>query len=85
VKAITATIELLRNSQDSLYAHHSTDEVISSLQTIQDLFEQTGQLDKAAISLLFAPTGAIQEISMDNGWGNKFLELAQEVDRILAK
>jgi hypothetical protein len=52
------------------------------LQTIQTKFEQTGILDKIQLNLLFAPTGSIQEISIDNGWGAEFIKLAAEVDKI---
>ncbi|WP_067894352.1 hypothetical protein [Nocardia vaccinii] len=37
------------------------------------------------IALLFAPTGAIQEISISSGWGEGFLLLAQRMDRALGK
>jgi hypothetical protein len=35
--------------------------------------------------LLFAPTGTIQEISIDNGWGEEFLALAQMTDQTTAE
>jgi hypothetical protein len=80
--ALDRAISLLQNSQDSLYAHLSVDEVITALQTIQTKFEQTGILDKTQLNLLFGPTGSIQEISIDNGWGYEFIKLAGEVDKI---
>jgi hypothetical protein len=76
--AITRTIELLQNSDNSLYTHRSVDEVIATLQAIQTEFEQTGQLDHVQLNLLFAPTSSIQEIAIDNGWGEEFLVLAKE-------
>ena len=79
---LECAIFLLQNSQDSLYAHLSVDEVITALQTIQTKFEQTGILDKVQLELLFAPTGPIQEIAIDNGWGDEFLKFAAKIDRI---
>jgi hypothetical protein len=76
VKAITRTIELLQNSNDSPHTHHSIDDVIAALQAIQTHFEQTGQLDQSQLELLFAPTGAIQETAIVNDWGDEFLGLA---------
>lgn len=35
------------------------------------------------ISLMFAPTGPIQEISISSGWGEGFLLLADRMDRAL--
>jgi hypothetical protein len=37
------------------------------------------------LKLLFAPTGAIQEISVSSGWGEKFLALAKKFDRTVAR
>jgi len=33
------------------------------------------------INTLFAPTGPIQEVSIDSGWGIEFLELAERFDK----
>ena len=32
------------------------------------------------LSVLFAPTGPIQEVSVSSGWGEAFLELAERFD-----
>lgn len=82
MKFLTKTLELLQGSSDSLYAPLSAQEISAALQCIQTEFEQTGELDKTQLSRLFAPTGPIQEIAIDNGWGAEFLLLAAEVDKI---
>jgi len=41
------------------------------------------QVDRAALSLLFAPTGPLQEFSLANEWGREFLELARRYDACL--
>ena len=33
------------------------------------------------IGVLFAPTGPIQEVSLNSGWGAEFLELAERFDK----
>jgi ferredoxin len=33
------------------------------------------------LSVLFAPTGPIQEVGVSSGWGEAFLELAERFDR----
>jgi hypothetical protein len=83
VQALAKTIELLQNSVDSLYVHMSVAAVSAVLQIIQGQFEQTGELDKTRLRLLFAPTGSLQEIAIDNGWGAEFLLLAAEMDKII--
>jgi hypothetical protein len=37
------------------------------------------------LSLLFAPTGAIQEVAESSGWGAEFLALAARFDKAAAK
>lgn len=34
------------------------------------------------INLLFAPTGDLQEISISNGWGEKFIEVSSKFDKL---
>jgi hypothetical protein len=34
------------------------------------------------LKLLFAPTGSLQDISIDHGWGEEFLELAKRFDEL---
>ena len=33
------------------------------------------------LSYFFAPTGSLQEISISNGWGEKFIELSTVIDK----
>ena len=54
--------------------------MIAALQNIRDDFLKTGSFDHERLASLIGPTGSIQEISIDNGWGEKFLQLAQEID-----
>jgi hypothetical protein len=35
------------------------------------------------LTLLFAPTGSLQEISISSGWGEAFLYLAARFDRVI--
>lgn len=36
------------------------------------------------MSVLFAPTGPMQELSLSSGWGNRFLQLASEYDNAMS-
>jgi hypothetical protein len=43
---------------------------------------ESGKLPpRGDLSVLFAPTGPIQEVSVSSGWGEAFLELAERFDR----
>jgi hypothetical protein len=44
-----------------------------------------GQIDEAVLDVLFAPTGAIQDVSLASGWGDDFLMLARRYDVAIAE
>lgn len=71
---------LIERSDDSVYAHLTRSEIIQVLQSIKNDFSQTGAFDKVQLDFLLAPTGSIQEISMNNHWGEKFVQLAQKIE-----
>lgn len=48
---------------------------------IKDLQEAKFQ-NWEALDLLFSPTGTLQECSISNAWGNDYLQLANEYDKI---
>lgn len=59
--------------RDAEHALEEIDGIISRL--------RTGDTpDTFSMSILFAPTGPMQELSMSSGWGNRFLQLASEFD-----
>lgn len=39
--------------------------------------------DTSQLRVLFAPTGPIQEVSMDSGWAELYLELAKEFEKAI--
>ena len=42
---------------------------------------RTGEkVDYSELKKLFTPTGPIQELSIENGWGQSFIELANRFD-----
>ncbi|CAN7489295.1 hypothetical protein LJR153_003395 [Paenibacillus sp. LjRoot153] len=70
----------------------NTDVTWSSFETVEDVLmtidtlRQQLKIGDRAISeleILFGPTGSFQEISIDSGWGEKFLKLAARFDDIV--
>ncbi len=66
----------------------SFDEPEQAVAELRDLIRRVRQPDPdpavwQRISLLFAPTGSLQEISISSGWGQGFLSVAQRMDRAL--
>jgi len=82
-QALLETIERLRQSHDSVYAD-PVSSLIESLAGHLRRIEADEALDRQQLSLLFAPTGQLQETSIDNGWVAIFLRLAEAVDASLA-
>ena len=39
--------------------------------------------DRRQLAVLFAPTGPIQEVSVNSGWSETFLELAERLDAVV--
>lgn len=51
-------------------------------QIIDSIFYQGGQGLPEYWSILYAPTGPLQEASIANGWAEIFLKLAEEFDSV---
>ena len=84
ISALEETLSFLQNSQSSAWAHMSVEEIITGLETEISRAKNSQPIDAKFLSLLFAPTGAIQETSIDNGWGNDFLRISEVIDEFTA-
>ena len=63
--------------EDSEHALAEVDGILSQL--------RSGKIPyRPKMSVLFAPTGPIQEVSLSSGWGQPFLELADRFDAAMA-
>jgi len=63
--------------------YNSVEEAMVDIQQHIDRLRR-GDLSKIDdLTLLFAPTGSLQEISISNGWGEGFLYLAARFDRAI--
>ena len=59
-----------------------------ALEALRDLRRQmllSGSPDILEASMLFAPTAGLEAVSIENGWGEEFLELAREVEVALRR
>ena len=83
-QSLVQTIAYLKQSEDSIYSHSTVAEIIQQLEEELAKIKNFLPIDKNRLSLLFAPTGGIQETSIDNGWGQEFLELSSVVDNYLS-
>lgn len=83
-QSLEQTIAYLKHSEDPIYSHSTVAEIIQQLEEEIVKIKNSQPIDKNRLSLLFAPTGGIQETSIDNGWGQEFLELSSVVDNYLS-
>jgi hypothetical protein len=78
--ALEETISYLRTSEALGWSTMSPDEIIQKLEVELTRARSAQPVDVIKLERLFAPTGVIQEVSIDNGWGTKFLRLSEVID-----
>lgn len=84
ISALEETLNCLRNSVSSDYAHMPVEEIIKKLELELAKVKMSLPLNANLLSFLFAPTGAIQDTAIDNGWGDEFLKLAEVINRFIS-
>ena len=80
-KALEQTVNFLKHSEDSFWSALSVEEIIEQLENELNKIKNSQQVDGKRLGYLFAPTGCIQDVSIDNGWGSDFIELSGVIDR----
>jgi len=83
ISALEETITHLQKSQSSDSSNMSAEEIIRKLEVEISKARNAKPTDVYTLELLFAPTGVIQETSIDNGWGTRFLRIAEVVDEFI--
>ena len=63
----------------------SADEIIEELEVEIAKVKDSKPDDERNLNYLFAPTGPMQETSIDNGWGDDFLRISDIVDHFIDK
>lgn len=83
ISALEETISSLRVSQGSTWSNMPVEEMIRRLEAEITKARNAKPLDVNLLEWLFAPTGVIQEVSIDNGWGTRFLRISEVVDEFI--
>jgi hypothetical protein len=83
VSILEETTVLLRTSLPSEKTSMTVGELMDALEAEIARAREEHSTDTDRLKMLFAPTGPIQEISIDNGWGNDFLRISQIMDGLL--
>ena len=85
LSALEKTLSHMQRSASSEWASKSVDELSRELEMNIVAIRSSGNIDEGRLRFLFAPTAPIQEVAIDNGWGEDFLRLAEIVDQIIAE
>ena len=89
MNATVALLDIFQRARDLValpqndFAWSSWRDANDALQEIDTLISrlQNGESPHLpAMSIIFAPTGPMQELALSSGWGNRFLGLASEFD-----
>jgi hypothetical protein len=75
--------ELSKASQDAVYSSRSISEIVAVLEGAIETIERGAELNRGELKLLFAPTGALQETSLENGWAEEYLSLSAKFDGLI--
>jgi hypothetical protein len=67
--------ELCSQSDDSLWSPDSASDLTSSVAFAIQKLRDGKNISLKGLDFLFLPTGSLQDTSIDNGWGDEFLEL----------
>lgn len=85
ISALEETISYLRNSESSGWSNMPIEEIIRKLDAEVSKAKGAKPIDVITLERLFAPTGVIQETSIDNGWGTKFLRISETIDEFIGR
>ena len=83
VSALEETISYLQESEPSGWASIPLEDLIRRLEAEITKARNARPVDVNFLERLFAPTGALPETSIDNGWGTKFLRISEIVDECI--
>jgi hypothetical protein len=75
--------ELSQASEDAVWSSTGVQEIVAILDRGIESLERGAELNRDDLKFLFAPTGPLQETSMDNGWSGEYLLLSAEFDRLI--
>jgi len=83
ISALEETISYLRRSTSSDWSNVPVEQIIRRLEGEIAKAQNAKPIDVNFLERLFAPTGVIQEASIDNGWGTQFLRISAIIDEFI--
>ena len=83
IYALEETISNLKISESTDWSNMPVEEIIRRLEVEIAKARNEKVVDINLLERLFAPTGVIQEISINNGWGTRFLRISEVIDEFM--
>jgi len=82
IHVLESSIELLSLEDNNFdwSSWRDKEEALSELNSLLAMVQSGDLPERVKISVLFAPTGPIQEVSLSSGWGDIFLKVAEYFD-----
>lgn len=79
-------VRALVSRPDNDFSWSSWEDEADALKELDDLIQsvRAGGLPHFTLSVLFAPTGPLQELAISSGWGDTFLDVANRFDAAIA-
>ena len=84
IHVLESSIELLSLEDNNFdwSSWRDKEEALSELNSLLAMVQSGDLPERVKISVLFAPTGPIQEVSLSSGWGDIFLKVAEYFDHV---
>ena len=74
---------LLNQSNDSIFANQTVDDIKTIINEAINSEDYHQEVNIKAVRDLLLPTASLQEISIDNGWGKEFCEIASKIEKLI--
>lgn len=85
IEVFNETIEHLSKADDISWGGMSAAEVVMDLKISIEELETGKKLDKNYLKTHYAPTGLIQEHSIEHNWSKEYMELASKFDKLIGR
>jgi len=87
IRIVEEIIEIIDNSDcDTTWTRYESGSAIKrDLENTVKMFKNGETKALQDLKLHFAPTGTFQELAIDNGWSERYMELATAFDELIMK
>ncbi|WP_445362676.1 hypothetical protein ACJJIQ_18415 [Microbulbifer sp. ANSA003] len=84
VHVLESAIELVQIPDNDFCCSswNDSEEATKEIQKLLNMVKSYALPEKVEASVLFAPTGPLQEVSLSSGWAEPFLKVAEKYDQV---